>query len=94
MYDLPNTKYPIDKYNKFIEKPQLPHWATPNGWNKVTPSLKKEVYEQSIDYMSKGDEHGLKEVWAEFDNETKAVLWGMFNGQQRSSMKGLMETSQ
>jgi len=58
---------------------------------KIDPKVKREVFEQSVAALSDGDEHGLKEIWAEFDQDEKAVLWGMFNSQQRNSMKQLMK---
>lgn len=57
----------------------------------LTTGVKNKVHEQSIACLESGDEHGLKEIWAEFDGEEKVVLWAMFNSQQRASMKELMK---
>lgn len=58
---------------------------------KVPKKVKDDVFQQSVDCLSEGDSEGLKQVWAEFDADEKVVLWGMFNSEQRSSMKALMK---
>ena len=39
--------------------------------------------------LSKGDDKGLQELWAEWSSEEKIVLWGRFNSQERRAMKEL-----
>ncbi len=34
LYNIPNEWLPIDKYGKFTQNPQLPPWATPEGYLK------------------------------------------------------------
>lgn len=58
---------------------------------KITKETKDDVYRQSIEAIAASDEVGLKQVWSEFDTDEKAVLWGLFNSQQRKAMKLLME---
>jgi len=58
---------------------------------KLPNDVKNQVHEQSLSCLEKGDEHGLREIWHPFGADEKVVLWGMFNSQQRSSMKKLME---
>lgn len=59
----------------------------------LSNDVKSKVHEQSISCLERGDEHGLIEIWSEFDTDQKVVLWGMFNSQQRSSMNKLMGKS-
>jgi len=36
LYSIPNKWYQLNEYgNKFVESPQLPSWATPEGWGQV-----------------------------------------------------------
>lgn len=57
---------------------------------KIKQSVVKDVVTQSRACIESSDEHGLKEVWAEFDADEKVVLWGKFNSQERSTMKKMM----
>jgi len=94
LYDLPNVWVPIKQKGRsyVIETPpSLPDWATPNPVIKMSNQIKKDVFDQSLSCLSKGDAMGLLEIWNEFGNEEKIVLWGMFNSQQRTSMTKLME---
>lgn len=94
LYDLPNEWVPIKQQGKSYVingAPKLPDWATPNPTVKLTKEQKKAVFDQSLDCLSNGDEHGLKEIWAEFEADEKVVLWGMFNSQQRTAMTTLMK---
>lgn len=52
---------------------------------------KNQVYEQTLVCLGNGDEHGLKEIWEPYDIDHRAVLWGSFNSEQRSSIKKLMK---
>ncbi len=58
---------------------------------KIAKKVKDEVMMQSTLCLERGDEVGLKEIWSEFEADEKAVLWPMFNSQQRSAMKKLMK---
>ena len=58
---------------------------------KIPQKTKDEVYKQTLECIENADENGLQEVWGEFDTDEKAVLWGMFNSQQRSFMKKMMK---
>lgn len=64
--------------------------TTPKATVIIPAKVKNAVVDQSRACLEKGDEHGLKEVWAEFGNDEKVVLWGLFNSQERASMKKLM----
>ena len=54
---------------------------------KIDPKAKKEFHEQVLKALESGDDSHMKELWSEWDADEKAVLWGMFNSQQRSTMK-------
>lgn len=57
----------------------------------LTIAQKNQVHEDSLRYLAAGDEVGLMETWHGFDADEKAVLWGMFNSEQRTAMKKLMD---
>lgn len=58
---------------------------------KIDQKVKKAVFDQSLSCLENGDDSGLKQIWVEFDADEKAVLWSMFNSQQRAAMKELMK---
>ncbi len=57
---------------------------------KIEKKIKDQVIEQSINCLANADAEGLIQIWDEFEADEKAVLWVMFNSQQRSAMKKLM----
>jgi hypothetical protein len=57
---------------------------------KIAKKVKDEVVMQSTLCLERGDEAGLRQIWDEFEPDEKVVLWGLFNSQQRASMKKLM----
>ena len=59
---------------------------------KIAQTVKDQVFDQSIRCLEQADDLGLKQIWSEFDADQKVVLWGMFNSQQRTAMKKLLET--
>ena len=58
---------------------------------KIDPKQKKEFISQVIAALEAGDDQHLKELWAEWNTDEKAVLWSSFNSQQRASMKEMMK---
>jgi len=56
---------------------------------KISQKEKKEFQEQVLKCLEDDDAHGLAELWSEYGTDHKAVLWGLFNSQQRSAMKRL-----
>ena len=40
LYNLPNKWVPIDEYKKIIEVPELPKWATPEGYDAIMEKRK------------------------------------------------------
>lgn len=56
----------------------------------ISKKVKDDVVMQSTLCLEQGDELGLKQIWAEFEADEKVVLWGLFNSQQRTAMKKLM----
>ena len=89
LYGLGGQWVDLDQKGKF-KAPSLPQWATPNGYGRITASEKKDVYEGIIEALSKGDEHGLREVWDEYDNEEKVQLWPMFDSKQRKAINAIL----
>lgn len=71
----------------------LPEGARPTERPVVTvaKAIRDKVVEKSLEALQAGDEHGLKEIWAEFDNDEKAMLWGDFASHERAAMKKLMK---
>lgn len=57
----------------------------------IAQNVKNAVYEQSKEALSKGDDIGLKQIWAEFDADQHVLLWSMFNSQERTAMKALLK---
>lgn len=90
LYGLPNIWVDLDERGNPKNKPELPEWAKPNSWKRLTPALKREVYEKFLDFSANNDEHGLQEVWDEFDTDEKAQLWTMFNAHQRKAIESLL----
>ena len=90
LYGLGGQWVDLDQKGKF-KPPALPQWATPNGYGRITPSEKKDVYEQSNACLADGDEHGLIEIWNGYDAEEKVQLWHMFDSKSRTAMKDLMK---
>lgn len=75
--------------------PQLPKWALPEidamtQKVEIDAKVKKKFIGQVLETLETGDENGLRELWDEWSNEEKAILWGCFNSQQRAIMKSLM----
>ena len=94
LYDLPNEWVeivPAGRSYKLAKPPKLPQWATPAGWSRLPKSEKDEVYKQTKEAIANGDENGLREIWADYDNDTKVALWPMFNSVERSAIKELMK---
>lgn len=58
---------------------------------KLTKKVKDEFYEQATQCLVQSDAHGLKQIWDEFTNEEKIVLWGPLNSQQRTAFKALLK---
>lgn len=53
---------------------------------------KKEVYEQTIACLTRGDEYGIREIWHPYGTDEKVVLAGMFNSEQRAALRSMMKT--
>lgn len=90
LYGLGGQWVDLDQYGKFTP-PSLPQWATPNGYGRITAGEKREVYSQIMEALSKGDEHALREVWDEYDNEEKVQLWSMFDSKVRKSINAILD---
>ena len=69
----------------------LPVGPTAAHKAEISLSAKKDVYVAMMDAVAEGDEYRLKEVWNEWDNEAKVVLWQQFNSQERAAIKELLK---
>ena len=58
---------------------------------EIPLNTKRDVYTAMMDAVAADDKHGLREVWNEWDNEQKIVLWQQFNSQERTAIKNLLE---
>ena len=63
----------------------------PSPKANLTTAQKNQVHADTLAYLEKGDEHGLRETWHGWDSDQKAVLWSMFNAQQRKAITSLLE---
>ena len=71
------------------ERDSIDHEPAPTI--KIDKKVKSAVLDQTIACLENGDGHGLQEIFAEFSGEEKVILWGMFNSQQRTTIKELMK---
>ena len=89
--DLPNEWYGLTgkPWDPFVIKPKLPAWATPNGWRRIPPNIKRDFYSQMIEALSNDDQSGVNELLSEFDQEEQVQLWSLFDSKQRSAIKSI-----
>ena len=61
----------------------------------IPREVKNEFYTQAKEFLSNGDENGMREIWSEWDgkNDERLILWSMFNSQERSAMKAMQATA-
>ena len=77
--DIYAGKWDGSRYN-VPQEPQAPLVNIP-------AQQKTEFATQVRACLADGDEHGLRQLWAEWEPDEKVVLWGLFNSQERSAMK-------
>ena len=87
LYNLPNEWLPIDEYGKFKQKPTLPKWATPEGWDEAMgfrdgiTKHNNAVREHTSSIASmkelfaKDDFHGAYQCWSEIPKDDQEALW-------------------
>ena len=62
--------------------------STNHRWK---PGEKEKIYSAVRECLDAGDEHGLKEIFAEFtDVDEKMKVWTLFNSTERSTIKELL----
>ena len=54
---------------------------------RLTNEVKNQVYIQTLECLANDDEHGLHEIWDDFDSDEKVLLWGLFNSWERRAMR-------
>lgn len=64
---------------------------TPSAKVVVPVEIQNQVHEQTLLCLGNSDAPGLKQIWDEFDNDEKMILWKMFSSQERASIKDLMK---
>jgi len=57
---------------------------------EISKGIVQQVIKQALEAIDGNDEHGLRQIFSEFSTEEKAVLWGKFNSQQRSTMTEML----
>lgn len=67
----------------------LPDSEKPAPTVKITSEQKAQFAEQVRSCLANGDDHGVNQLWAEWSNDEKVVLWALFNSQERSAMKAM-----
>lgn len=90
LYDLPNVWVPIDEYKRLKETPNLPSWATPEGFDsmgsgKTAREQWLETTAMQIEGCETADE--LKTVWAAAVKVTRAEE----DGEAYDILKPVME---
>lgn len=88
LYDLPNTWVDLDDWGNPKQKPTLPQWALPGAY--WTTPKKQEFQRQVSECLDNNDEHGLRELFSEVDNEEKVMVWNLFTSQQRTLIKEML----
>ena len=68
----------------------LPVGPTAQPKVQISAQTKRDVYIAVMDAVHEGDDHGLRQVWDEWSNEDKVVLWQQFNSQERAAIKQLL----
>lgn len=59
---------------------------SPSATVHIPPAQKKQVYDDTLKYLEKGDAHGVKETFHGFNSDERVVLQSMFNSQQRTAI--------
>lgn len=59
----------------------------------IPNDVKNQVHEQVCACLEQGDGPGIKQIMDEFDADQKVILWGLFNSQQRKTIKELLKDS-
>ena len=58
---------------------------------KLKLEIKRATYDQILSCLANGDEYGLKEIMDGFNNDEKVVVWGLFNSEQRRTMREFLK---
>lgn len=90
LYSLINEWVPIKpagKSFKLKSEPTLPNWALPGVKGRMTKTQTDEYITQMREHLINADEHGVKELSAELDNDQKLYIWRFFNSAERGTIK-------
>jgi hypothetical protein len=91
LYYLPNKWVDMDERKKFTP-PQLPDWATPEGYEarRFKPGERDRIYTQVKECLSGGDGDGVKEIFSEYTGEEEMKVWTIFNSTERTAIKSYL----
>lgn len=81
---------PAGNSYKLKRNPSLPKWALPGYTPKMNKDLQDKIVEQVLSCINNADEHGLREILSELDQDEKAYLWRNFNSAQRGTIKEML----
>jgi hypothetical protein len=64
--------------------------VTPSPAITVSDDIKNQCHESTLSFLESGDAEGMKKLWSQYDADTHAVLWKLFNSSQRSAITKLI----
>ena len=90
LYYLPNKW--VDLKNGKFTPPQLPDWATPEGFEarRFNPGEKDKIYTQVKECLLAGDGDGIKEIFSEYSGEEEMKVWTIFSSTERAAIKSYL----
>lgn len=101
LYSLPNEWVELKSNGtKFVSTPSLPHWATPEGYDKAKlgamtgwPAYLLGAIQVIKDCLSRDDLHGAAQAWFELEEVEQTKIWiaptsnGPFTTKERSTIQ-------
>lgn len=94
LYSLPNEWVPIKpagRSYKLAATPTLPNWALPGVKGRLSKKDTDEYVKQMREHLINADEHGVRELSAELDNDQKLYIWRFFNSAERGTIKEFLK---
>jgi len=95
LYDLDSPWVEIEQKGKSysIKKTEMKKLtAVLENVVRFAPGEKDEIVAQVRDLLSKGDDHGLKQIFGQYEStEEKTKVWALFTSQERSAITEMMK---
>lgn len=94
LYQLPNEWVPIKRAGKsfkLITKPSLPNWALPGAKGRMSKERTEKYVNQMKECLANADDHGVKQLTDELDNDQKMYVWRYFNSAERGTIKDFIK---